>query len=226
MDTQAKREVVVPGDMLEGEGLKPGAGTFSEEGHVYASLLGIRSDRAGSVNVIPLGGRYIPRQGDAIIGKVIDVGPSYWLVDLNSPYPAPLHVNEVPWRVDFGDTARYLDVEDAILAKVLSVDETRRVSISMKNHTSRKLTGGQIVEISHAKVPRVIGKKGSMINLIKNYTKCRMFVGQNGRIWIDGDIDNIVNAMAAVKMIEEQAQVMGLTETVRSYLEGLYGKSE
>jgi exosome complex component RRP4 len=226
MDAPVKREVVVPGDILDGDGLKPGVGTFSEEGHIYAALLGIKSERSGYVNIIPLGGRYIPRPGDAVIGKVVDVGPSYWVVDINSPYPAPLHVNEVPWRVDFGDTARYLDVEDTILAKVLSVDETKRVSLTMKDHMSRKLTGGQIVEISHAKVPRVIGKKGSMITLIKSYTKCRMFVGQNGRIWIDGDIDDMINAVAAVKMIEEQAQVIGLTETIRGFLDGVYGKSK
>lgn len=226
MDTPVKREVVVPGDLLDGKGLKPGVGTFSEGGHIYAALLGIKSERSGYVNVIPLGGRYIPRPGDAVIGKVVDVGPSYWVVDINSPYPAPLHVNEVPWRVDFGDTARYLDVEDTILAKVLSVDETKRVSLTMKDHTSRKLTGGQIVEISHAKVPRVIGKKGSMITLIKSYTKCRMFVGQNGRIWIDGDIDDMINAVAAVKMIEEQAQVIGLTENIRNFLDSAYGGSK
>ncbi len=226
MGTPAKREVVVPGDVLDAGGLKPGVGTFSEGGHIYAALLGIKHERSGYVNVIPLGGRYIPRPGDAVIGKVVDVGPSFWLVDINSPYPAPLHVNEVPWRVEFGDTVRYLDVEDAILAKVLNVDETRRVSLSMKNHTSRKLTGGQIVEISHAKVPRVIGKKGSMISLIKGHTKCRMFVGQNGRIWIDGDIDDMMHAVAAVRMIEEQAQVMGLTEAVKAFLEGVYGRKE
>lgn len=224
MGTPVKREVVVPGDVLDGGGLKPGVGTFAERGHVYASLLGIKSERGGYINVIPLGGRYIPRPGDAVIGKVIDVGPTYWLVDINSPYPAPLHVNEVPWRVDFGDTSSYLDVEDTILAKVLSVDETKRVSLTMKNHMSRKLTGGQIVEISHAKVPRVIGKKGSMINLIKSYTKCRMFVGQNGRIWIDGDIEDMINAVAAVKMIEDQAQVIGLTEAVKAFLERVYEK--
>lgn len=226
MDTPVKREVVVPGDILDGDGLKPGAGTFSDEGHIYASLLGIRNEQSGYVNVIPLGGRYIPRPGDAVIGKVVDVGSSYWLVDLNSPYPAPLRVNEVPWRVDFGDTARYIDIEDTILAKVLDVDETRRVSLSMKDQTSRKLTDGQIVEISHAKVPRVIGKKGSMIDLIETYTKCKMFVAQNGRIWIDGEMEDMINAVAAVRMIEEQAQVMGLTEAVRSYLEGIYGKKE
>ncbi len=226
MDKPPVREVVVPGDILDGAGLKPGVGTFSEGGHIYAARLGIKSERAGYVNVIPLGGTYIPRPGDAVIGKVVDLGPSYWLVDIKSPYPAPLHVNEVPWRVDFGDTARYLDVEDAILAKILNVDETRRVSLTMKNHTSRKLTGGQIVEISHAKVPRVIGKKGSMINLIKGYTKCRMFVGQNGRIWIDGELDDMIHTVSAVKMIEDQAQTMGLTESVRAHLESVYPKSE
>lgn len=226
MSPSVKREVVVPGDVLDGKGLKPGSGTFSEGGHIYASTLGIRSERSGHVDVVPLSGVYIPRPGDAIVGKVVDVGSSFWLVDLNSPYPAPLHVNEVPWRVEYGDTARYLDVEDAILAKVQSVDETRRVSLTMKNHTSRKLTGGQIIEVSHAKVPRVIGRKGSMINLIKNYTSTRMFVGENGRIWIDGEVEDIVNAIAAVRMIEERAQATGLTEAVRSQLEGVYGKRE
>lgn len=226
MSSSTKREVVVPGDVLDGKGLKPGSGAFSEGNHIYASKLGIRSERSGHVSVIPISGVYIPETGDAIVGKIVDIGSSFWLVDLNSPYPAPLHVNEVPWRVEYGDTARYLDVEDAILAKVQSVDETRRVSLTMKNHTSRKLTGGQIVEVSHAKVPRIIGRKGSMINLIKSFTNTRMFVGQNGRIWIDGEVDDIVNAIAAVRMIEEQAQAMGLTEAVRSHLEGVYGKRE
>lgn len=226
MDKPPMREVVVPGDVLDGTGLKPGAGTFSEGGHIYAARLGIKNERAGYVNVIPLGGTYIPRSGDAVIGKVVDLGPSYWLVEIKSPYPAPLHVNEVPWRVDFGDTARYLDVQDAILAMIFGVDETRRVSLTMKDHTARKLTGGQIVEISHAKVPRVIGKKGSMINLIKEYTKCRMFVGQNGRIWIDGKLDDMTHAVAAIKMIEDQAQTMGLTEAVKAFLDGVYPKRE
>ncbi len=92
-----------------------------------------------------------------------DIGPSNWLIDINSPYPAPLHVNEVPWRVEFGDTSRYLNVGDTILAKVLMVDETKRVQVTMKEQGLRKLQGGQVIEISHSKVPRVIGKGGSMI---------------------------------------------------------------
>lgn len=225
VEKSVKRELVVPGDLLDSTDLKPGMGTYSEGGKIYAAQLGIKSERAGYVNIVPLGGKYIPRPGDAVIGKVVDIGPSHWLLDINSPYPAPLNVNEVPWRVDYGDTARYIDVEDVLLVKVLTVDETKRVVMTMKEHGLRKLGGGQIVEISHSKVPRVIGRKGSMISLIKQYTKCRMFVGQNGRIWIDGEVDDIVNTIRVIKKIEEEAQVLGLTESVKSMLEEMYGPS-
>jgi len=145
------------------------------------------------------------------------------LVDINSPYPAPLHVNEVPWRVEFGDTARYLNVGDVLLSKILIVDETKRVQVTMKEPGLRKLQGGQIIEITHSKVPRVIGKGGSMIQMIKSFTNCRIFVGQNGRIWLDGEIDNIVYAIRAIKMIEEEAQTVRLTERVKEYLESIFG---
>ena len=109
------REVVVPGDLLDNGRLKAGNGTYVVDGNIYSSQLGIKSVRSNYVNVIPLGGRYIPHQGDTVIGKIVDLGPSNWLVDINYPYPAPLHVNEVPWRVEFGDTARYLNVGDVLL---------------------------------------------------------------------------------------------------------------
>ncbi len=225
VEKSAGRELVVPGDLLDSANLKPGMGTYSEGGRIYAAQLGIKNERAGYINIVPLSGVYIPRPGDAVIGKVTDIGPSHWLVDINSPYPAPLHVNEVPWRVEYGDTAKYIDVEDVLLVKVLSVDETKRVVLTMKEHGLRKLGGGQIVEISHSKVPRVIGRKGSMISLIKQFTNCRMFVGQNGRIWVDGEMDDIVNAISVIKRIEDEAQVLGLTESIRSMLEEIYGPS-
>ena len=213
------REVVLPGDLLDSGKLKAGAGTYVQDGRIYAAQLGIKSVKANFVNVIPLGGRYIPSPGDTVIGKVVDIGPSNWFIDINSPYQAPLHVNEVPWRVDFGDTARFMNIGDTLLAKVLMVDETKRVQVTMKEQGLRKLQGGQVMEISHSKVPRVIGKGGSMIQMIKTMTNTRIFVGQNGRIWLDGDIESILFAIRAIKMIEDNAQASHLTEKVREYLE-------
>ncbi len=213
------REVVLPGDLLDSGKLKAGAGTYVQEGKIYAAQLGIKSVKSNFVNVIPLGGRYIPSPGDTVIGKVVDIGPSNWFIDINSPYQAPLHVNEVPWRVDFGDTARFMNIGDTLLAKVLMVDETKRVQVTMKEQGLRKLQGGQVMEISYSKVPRVIGKGGSMIQMIKGMTNTRIFVGQNGRIWLDGDIESILFAIRAIKMIEDNAQASRLTEKVREYLE-------
>jgi exosome complex component RRP4 len=215
------REIVIPGDLLDASGLKAGSGAYAEDGKVFAAQLGIKSVKSNFVNVIPLGGRYIPATGDSVIGKVIDIGPSNWLIDINSPYPAPLHVNEVPWRVEFGDTSKYLNVGDTLLAKVLMVDETKRVQVTMKEQGLRKLSGGQVIDISYSKVPRVIGKGGSMIQLIKSYTNCRIFIGQNGRIWLDGEIESMVTAIHAIRMIEEGAQESRLTEKVKEYLESM-----
>jgi exosome complex component RRP4 len=106
------------------------------------------------------------------------------------------------------------------------VDETKRVQVTMKEQGLRKLQGGQIVEISHSKVPRVIGKNGSMIQMIKTYTNCRIFIGQNGRIWMDGNMEDMVHAMQAIKMIDEGAQTLKLTERVKEFLESVYRKEE
>jgi exosome complex component RRP4 len=154
---------------------------------------------------------------------VIDIGPSNWLVEINSPYPAPLHVNEVPWRVEFGDTARFLNLGHVILAKVLMVDETMKVQVTMNESGLRRLEGGHLVEVSHSKVPRVIGKGGSMIQMIQTMTDCRIFVGQNGRIWIDGELPNMLVAEGAIRMIAAEAHTNRLTERVKEFLENKAG---
>lgn len=216
---ESVREVVVPGELLAISSKKAGVGTYSEGGKIFASQLGIKTVRPDSISVVPLAGQYIPVTGDLVVGKIVDVGASNWLVDINSPYPSPLHVNEVPWRVEFGETRKFMSVGDIVLLMIVGVDETKRIRVSMQEHGLRKLTGGMVMEVSPSKVPRVIGKNGSMIQMLKNMTSCRIYVGQNGRIWIDGELDSIVRAVQAIKMIEDEAHSQGLTEKVKALLE-------
>jgi len=220
----ARRQVVIPGELLDGRGLKPGSGTYSEGDQIFAAHIGIRQEREGFVDVVPLSGRYIPRARDAVVGQVIDLGPSHWLTDINSPYPAPLHATESPWRVEFGDTERFLRVGDAIIAGVLSVDEAMHVQLTMADQQYGRLQGGQIIEIPHVRVPRVIGQRGTMIAMIRDFTRVEMFVGQNGRIWLDGSPTDVGHAVHAIHLIEERAPLVGLTDTVREYLVGAYGR--
>jgi exosome complex component RRP4 len=134
-------------------------------------------------------------------------------------------VNEVPWKVEFGDTSKYLNVGNTVLLKILSVDESKKIQVTMKDSGLRRIEGGQLIEMSHSKVSRVIGKSGSMIQMIKNLTDCRIFVGQNGRIWVDGD-ENADVAVETIKMIEREAQSSNLTERVENFIKGKLPKTK
>lgn len=217
-EKKIKRELLLPGDVIDVKDVKPGRGTFKRKDKIYAAKLGVKTLRSGYVNVAAQSGRYDPQGGDKVIGTITDVNSSIWMVDLNAPFPAVLHVNDVPWRVEFGDTISYIDVGDAVLVKVSNVDELKKIQVNMDEEGLRKLNTGQIIEIAPSQVPRVIGRKGSMISMLKRYTGCRIFVGQNGRIWIDGDLEGQYIAVQAIKMIEEHAQVVGLTDAVKNFL--------
>jgi RNA-binding protein Rrp4 and related proteins (contain S1 domain and KH domain) len=212
------REIVAPGDLLDDSGMRPGNNTYVLDGKIYASILGVKNAFQDSMNVIPVGGRYMPATGDTVIGVIDDIGSSNWMVNINAPYPAPLHVSEVPWKVEFGDTSRYLNLGNVVMLKILMVDESKKIQVTMKDSGLRRLEGGQLVEIQHSKVSRVIGKSGSMIQMIKNLTDCRIFVGQNGRIWIDGDEENAEVAVEAIKIIEREAQSSNLTERIETFI--------
>ncbi len=218
-NTHSRRELVLPGDLLDDSGAKAGDFAYSRDGKVYAAVLGIKNESPVGISVIPLWGQYMPSAGDLVIGTINDIGSSNWMVDINAPYPAPLHVNEVPWKVEFGDTSRYLNIGNVVMLKVLSVDESKKIQVTMNDSGLRRLEGGLLVEIAHSKVSRVIGKSGSMIQMLKNLSDCRIFVGQNGRIWIDGDEERAMVVSDAIKMIEEEAQSSNLTEKIKSFME-------
>ncbi|MEW6069450.1 MAG: exosome complex RNA-binding protein Rrp4 [Candidatus Thermoplasmatota archaeon] len=213
------REIVLPGELIGSEPLKHGSGAYKVGNNIYASVVGLKNVRANYVNVIPLEGRYIPKVGDSLIGKIIDVTPNTWLVDINSPYPALLHITEVPWRVELGNTAKFLNINDVVLCDVLSVDEAKRVQVTMTKVGAKKLAGGQIIEVAPSRVPRIIGKSASMLTLIKNYSKCKIFVAQNGRIWLEGNSENVNLAVMAIKKIEKESYTIGLTERIQKFLE-------
>jgi len=214
---QASREIVLPGELLSEEGMQAGTGTYRKRGKVYAAMVGIKKTRGNVIELIPLSGRYVPCTGHGLIGMVMDVGSSFWVVDLNSPYVGILHVNDTVWKVGFGETVKYLNKGDYMLC-IVSELETNKALISMKAHGCRKLDSGIVITAMASRVPRIIGKDGSMINMIRDFTKCQFYVGKNGRIWLDGTSDSIDLATKAIRMVESEAPSSGLTERVSAFL--------
>ncbi len=215
-----KRELVIAGDIVgDASEWKATTGVAHVGDHVVATQSGFLARYQDRVSVIPLNGSYEPRAGDQVVGVVAEANPGNWIIDIRAPWLAPMHVSEAPWRVDFGETTQYLKPGDAILCKVLFIDDQKKVQCTLKDRNLTKLEGGEIMEVPPVKVARIIGKNGSMLNLIKEYVECWLFVGQNGRIWLNGDPSEVLLAKQAINLIASEAHLPGLTDRVRSFLE-------
>jgi len=218
-----EKEIVIPGqDLAKGMDFLPGSGCYREGDNIVSSSLGIINISNRLIRVIPLSGRYDPKMGDIIIGKVKDMSLHGWFLDTNSAYDGMLSIREADEFIDKGaDLSKYYNFEEWVITKVVHVNKVSNVDLSTKGPGLRKIKGGKIIEITPSKVPRVIGKQGSMVGLIKEKTGCKITVGQNGRVWIQGENpESELLATEAILMIEHESHIEGLTDKITKFLEG------
>ncbi len=211
------KNLVIPGQILADDDYYPGRGTFKEGDKICSSLIGLVSLRNKKIRVIPLKSKYVPKKGDVVIGKINDVRFSMWDVDINSPYSGILPAFEVFGR-DKKELNKVYNVGDVLFLRVIDVDEVKKAKLGLKGRGLGKFKGGIIVDISPTKVPRLIGKKGSMINMIKNKTNCKIVVGQNGLVWVKGDDDMEQLTREIIHTIEAEAHTSGLTNKIKNKL--------
>jgi len=220
-EKHGKKEIVVPGEIIaEGDDYLPGDWTVKEGKNIVAIRLGIMDKQDRLVKIIPLSGVYIPRRGNTVIGEIKDMNYSGWMVDIGGPYGAFLTLKEVPGFVEESEMESVYGIGDLIVVKVFNVKRTA-VDLSMKSRDGGlgKIRDGLIVRVNPHRVPRIIGKEGSMISIIKNATGCSITVGQNGLIWIRGDnVDARLFAKQAIGFIVENTTSDGLTEKVEEWL--------
>ena len=211
------RKVVVPGDLLSEDAKRSGEGTYVKNGSVYSLLYGLANFR-DKINVIPLAGKYVPGPGDNVIGVVKDITFSNWIVDINSPYDGLLHISEFPKRIESDEMSKHLRIGSSIMTRVSDVDPTMKVELTLNDKKLGEIKAGQVIEISHTRVPRLIGKGGSMISMLKKEVNCSIFVGQNGRIWINGGAEDMDLALKTITLIEKEAHTNGLTDRIIEFL--------
>ncbi|MEK6816741.1 MAG: exosome complex RNA-binding protein Rrp4 [Nanoarchaeota archaeon] len=217
-----EKDIVAPGDiMTTGMDFIPADGAIRDGENIVAAQLGIADVKGRLVKVIPLNGVYIPKRDDIVIGRVIDMTFSSWVVNVRYAYDAVLSLKDA--SSDFiergADLSAYFAIGDAVVAKVSNVNKSMAIDITMKGPGLRKLTTGTIVEITPQKIPRVVGKQGSMISMIKEHTGCQIIAAQNGRVWVSGkDAKDERLAIKAIKFIEDNAHKSGLTDKVKEFL--------
>ena len=217
------KAIAVPGEELAtGMDYLPSFGTYRDGESIVAGKLGLVNIDGKVIKLIPLKGRYIPKRNDVIIGRVTDVLMSGWRADIDSAYEGMLPLRDA--TTDFiqkgADLTRWFAIDDYIMAKIVNVTSQKLVDLSMKGPGLRKLRGGRIIKVNTHKVPRVIGKAGSMVSMVKNATNTRILVGQNGLIWIQSDdMKNELIAVDAIKKIERESHISGLTDKIKAFLE-------
>ena len=214
-----RREVVVPGQLLAEGRYRAAIGTYRDEDKIYSALVGLAELRGNTIKVVPLEGVYIPREGDLVIGTITEVASNNWKVDIGGPYGASLHANNALRRPYDDDLSRYMDIGDVIAAEIIAFDRVTGPFLSMKGRGLRKMEGGMVLEVSPAKIPRIIGRRGSMINMVKDILRIHTVVGQNGRIWMRApDIPTLRLAIHAFRTIEDQSHTLKLTDRIQAML--------
>ncbi len=216
-----ERQLVLPGEILaKGLDYLPSGGTFRIGQEVKSKFLGLVRLKDKFLGVIPLAGVYVPKTGDGIVAVVSEIQSSFWIMDINSPYDAILPMSEATAEyIDTTETdlSSIYDIGDVVFIKVLNVSRSKHTSLTMNDYRAKKLIGGRLMRITPTKVPRVIGKEGTMVETIKNRTGCQIVVGQNGIVWLKGQKEAL--AAKTILTIEKEAHTSGLTDRIIKMLE-------
>ncbi len=226
---ETNKRYVVPGDYIADGNVKAVLNAVKIDEKIYATRVGIAEVGKDGARVIPLSGAYMPRIGDLVIGKVKDHSAMAWELDINSCFSGYLPASDVygkEYSPSQDDLTKMFNKGDLIACKIVNYDRSRDPLLTASDQDLGKIPEGKIVRVSPTKIPRLIGKKGSMIQTIEQGTHCKIIIGQNGIIIVSGpSTDNVMLAVKAIKMVEEKAHMSNLTQHVKEMLQGSTGGS-
>ena len=218
----SKKRHVLPGDFITTAPLRLQNNVVLDGKRIISTTIGLSDVSDDSVRVISLNGIYMPKIDDLIIGIITSVSGNSWFADINSCYQGMLLGQDVFGRGSYPtkkEMKERLDKGDIIFAKIANSDRQREPLISIADKNLGKIDSGELIKISPAKIPRLIGKQGSMIQTIESDTGASVTVGQNGVIIVSCDETNgLLKALTAIRMVDEQAHLVDLTDRVKKML--------
>ena len=218
-----KRKYVIPGDVVTTGPFRPEQNVVLEGEKIISTAVGISEIYEDSVRVISLTGKYIPKIDDLVIGKVNSHTSLSWELDINSCYVGFLPAQDVFGR-DFSTHADELSTKlrtgDLVAARIANFDRTRDPLVTISDRDLGTIDSGVLVEISPSKVPRLIGKRGSMIQMIEMATNAAVTIGQNGWVVVSCETpEGLLKAKKAIEMVDQKAHVANLTDQIKEMLE-------
>ena len=219
---ESKKRYVLPGDFITTAPLRLQGNVVLDGKRIISTAIGLSDISDDSVRVIPLTGVYIPKTDDLVIGTITSIFGNSWFADINSCYQGMLLGQDVFGRGSYPTTSEMkerLDKGDIIYARIANSDRQREPLISIADKNLGKIDSGELTKISPTKIPRLIGKRGSMIQTIEEFTNATITVGQNGLVVVScNETNGLLKALAAIRMVDEQAHIVDLTDKVKRML--------
>ncbi|MDD4049918.1 MAG: hypothetical protein PHX47_02810 [Candidatus ainarchaeum sp.] len=202
MNTEKK--IVVPGDLITDQVKKLGQNVYFENNKIYSSIIGILSESNDFVSVIPLNGPYSPVVGDGIVAVVKDEVLNGYILEYNSFDDSFLLKSNIRKELSIG-TVVFLRIKNIADNGSLEFDN---INILPK---------ARVFQTSPVKIPRLIGKNESMLNLFKEYLGGNIVIGKNGWIWYNSE--DVSLAKRAFSLVVKNSQKSNLTNSVKDFFE-------
>jgi len=196
------KKLVIPGELVSQERKRLGSNVFVSDGKIYSKVVGITELDDEKASVVPLEGKYMPQQEDVVIGVVSRVVFAGYGVNINSFTES--FIPKSAMRED-------LKMGDLISAKISYVNELREADLGFP----RRMFGGEVVEVIPVRTPRLIGKNGSMLELLKQGTGCDIVIGKNGRVWARNGNSELLRKV--VTFVNDNSYKSNLTNSVEAF---------
>ncbi|KAF5838002.1 exonuclease component of the exosome [Dunaliella salina] len=189
-----EKKVCLPGDLVQKlpeEGvLRLGPGLETREQHVAAVKSGVaHQNKSGSL--LWLEGRqkrYIPAEGDVVVGTIVDRYGETFTVDINGPLLALL-----PQLAFEGATRRNrpnLKSGDLVYARVAAASRDLEPQLSCVDNLGRAtvmgpLKDGILVQVTSSQARALLASPPApVLQALGASLQYEVAVGQNGRVWV------------------------------------------
>ncbi|KAK9281525.1 hypothetical protein L1049_004428 [Liquidambar formosana] len=184
------------------DGVLKGHGTSELDGEVVATMCGVVERVNKLVYVRALRARYKPEIGDIIVGRVIEVAPKRWRLEINFSQDAVLMLSSMNLpdgiqrrrtAVDELNMRSIFEENDVICAEVRGFQHDGSLHLQARSQKYGKLERGQLLTVP----PYLVKRRKQHFHNLEQYG-IDLILGCNGFIWVGEHIE------AKDPMVEDQ----------------------
>ncbi|KAF5731502.1 exosome complex component RRP4 [Tripterygium wilfordii] len=170
-----------------------GHGTVERDGELVATLCGVVERVNKLVYVRPLRSRYKPEIGDIIVGRVVEIVPKRWKLEINFSQDAVLMLSSMNLAdgiqrrrtaVDELNMRSFFEENDVVCAEVRNFQHDGSLQLQARSQKYGKLEKGQLLTIP----PYLVKRRKQHFHHMEQYG-VDLVLGCNGFIWIGEHVE-------------------------------------